>query len=194
MTQYIDIKINLTEKQIKKLKKAADSDRNTTLKIPYDSLRDGCISLPLTNRQINLINKKKAAKKGIQLTLSKTQLKHMDKATGGFLPLLAALIPAAIGAAGGLAGGIATAVNSTKQTNNQIEHNRQVEKILKDQVSGSGLSDIVKPIPVVGKMLSSILKEKFGLGGCVTGIKGVRWGNGLYLERKGEGLFLDRGN
>ena len=161
-----------------------------TLKISHNSLCDGCISLPLTNQQINLINKKRAAKQGIQLTLSKTQLKHMNKTTGGFLPLLAALIPAAIGASGGLAGGIASAVNSTRQTNNQIEHNSKVEKILKE---GSGISDIIKPIPVVGNVLSSFLKKKFGLGGNVKGIKGVKWGNGLYLEREGEGLFLDRG-
>lgn len=191
MTRYIDYKISLTEVQVKKLKRAFDLNESATLKIPYSSLSGGCISLPLTSQQINQINKSKAAKKGIQLTLSKTQLRHMNKATGGFLPLLAALIPAAISAVGGLAGGIASAVNSTKQANEQIHHNREVENILKN---GSGISDVVEPIPVVGKLLSNFLKSKFGLGGSVKGIKGVKWGNGLYLEREGNGLFLDRDN
>ena len=40
-------------------------------------------------------------------------------------------------------------------------------------------------------MLSNALK-KIGLGGCVKDLKdlkGVVWGNGLYLEREGNGLF-----
>src|SRR5271156_1051827 len=60
--------------------------------------------LPLTQRQINRIQK---AKSGINLLLSVSQLQHLEK-TGGFIPLLA-LLPAifgGLGAAGGLAGGI----------------------------------------------------------------------------------------
>ena len=190
MTSYTDYKVYLTDTQIRKLKRAFDLQENTTLKISYKNLCAGNISLPLTNQQLNQINKKKASKKGIQLTLSNTQLKHMNKATGGFLPLLAALIPAALGAAGGLAGGIASAVNSTNQAKEMRRHNEKVEDLIK----GSGISDIIEPIPIVGKVLSSFLKKKFGLGGRITGIKGVRWGNGLYLEREGEGIFLDRKN
>ena len=48
-----------------------------------------------------------------------------------------------------------------------------------------------EPIPIAGKMLSDELK-KFGLGGSSKNLKGAVWGNGLYLERKGSGLFLAR--
>jgi hypothetical protein len=101
-----------------------------------------------------------------------------------------ALIPAIAAAAAGvgrLAGGISSAVNSTRQTNEQVRHNKEVEKQL-----GSGLlGDAAAPIPIAGKMLSNMLK-KFGLGGCVKNLKAASWGNGLYLERGGNGLFLER--
>ena len=113
---------------------------------------------------------------------------------GGFLPLLA-LLPAALGAIGGLAGGITSAVNSSKQTAEQVRHNKQIEDLAKSQLSsGSGIiSNAVAPIPIIGKQLSAAL-QKIGLGKCrcVKNLKGVSWGNGLYLERQGEGLFLGR--
>ena len=117
-------------------------------------------------------------------------VKYMEK-NGGFLPLLAALIPAAIGAIGGLAGGISSAVNSTRQTNEQKRHNQELESLTKQQLGSGILSDAVAPIPITGKMLSNALK-KLGLGGCVKNLKGAAWGNGLYLEREGNGLFLAR--
>ena len=183
MTNYTNNGVTLTNGQIKKIKHAADKDCDVTIRISKKNLV-GKSMLPLTETQINRIKK---AKQGIELKLSKQQLSHMKK-TGGFLPLLAALIPAAIGAIGGLAGGISSAVNSSKQTSELTRHNKAMEDIAK----GSGIiSSKVEPIPVVGKTLSNALK-KIGLGGCVDGLKGAVWGNGLYLEREGDGLFLDR--
>src|SRR5271157_2599632 len=104
------------------------------------------IKLPLTQRQINHIQKTKS---GIDLLLSVSQLQHLEK-TRGFIPLLA-LLPAifgGLGAAGALPGGIASAVSSAKnakataaaQTETE-RHNREVEAQLK---AGSGVvSDFV---------------------------------------------------
>jgi hypothetical protein len=58
---------------------------------------------------------------------------------GGFLPL-AALIPlitGILGAAGGVAGGIGSAVSSAKSAAEQQRHNREIEKMTKEQL-GSG--------------------------------------------------------
>ena len=58
---------------------------------------------------------------------------------GGFLPL-AALIPLISGIVsgiGGAAAGISSAVNSTKQTAEQERHNREIEKMAREQ-TGSG--------------------------------------------------------
>ena len=157
MTNYTPYGVTLTKGQIQKLKNTYDSDTDATLRISKKDL-SGPNKLPLTQTQINKIRK---ATTGVQLCISKSQLEHMEK-HGGFLPLLA-LIPAIAAAAagvGGLAGGISSAVNSTRQTNEQVRHNKEVEKQL-----GSGLlSDAVAPIPIAGKMLSNVLK-KFGLGG-----------------------------
>ena len=110
----------------------------------------GSTKLPLTQTQLNKIRK---ATSGVGLCLSKAQLKHMEK-NGGFLPLLAALIPAVLDAVGGLAGGISSAVNSTRQTNEQKRHNQELESITKQQLGSGMLSDAVEPIPIAGKMLS----------------------------------------
>jgi hypothetical protein len=182
MTNYTNYRVTLTNGQINKLKSAHKNGTDVTIRISKKG--DGNINLPLTQTQIN---KMKKATSGLELCLSKSQLSHMEK-HGGFLPLLLAAIPAILGAAGGLAGGITSAVNSSKQTSELVRHNKAIEDIAK----GSGmLSDAAAPIPVVGKTLSAALK-KIGLGGCAKNLRGAVWGNGLYLEREGTGLFLAR--
>lgn len=184
---YKNYGITLTSNQIKKLKRARDSERGVTLTVSKNNL-NGNMQLPLTQTQINKIMK---ANKAVQLTLSKTQISHMEK-TGGFIPLLALIpiIASALGAAGGVAGGVASAVNSSRQTAELARHNREVENIMK---SGTGvISNAVEPIPVIGKTLSNLLK-KIGLGQCkVDGLRGLKFGEGLYLERQGAGPFLAR--
>ena len=191
--RYINHGVTLTKGQVAKMKHALDKDCEVTIKISKNNLV-GDNKLPLTKTQFNKITKSKT---GVELTLSKTQLKHMEK-TGGFLPLLAA-IPAIIGALGGLAGGITSAVNSSKQTAEQARHNREMEKINNVTKEGGFLSNQVattncfgsKPTSMNGRSLSNTL-SKYGLGGNTKGLRGAVWGNGLYLERKGSGLFLER--
>ena len=188
MTNYSNYGVTLSTGQAQKIKKALEEERDVTIRLKKDQLT-GNIMLPLTDTQINKIRN---VENGVQLKLSRAQLKHMEK-SGGFLPLLA-LIPAAIGAASALAGGVAGIVNSTKQTREMKRHNKAIEEELaKQQISGQGIiSDAVAPIPVGGKKLSNILK-KIGLGQCsCKGLKGAVWGNGIYLEREGSGLFLGR--
>ena len=161
---------------------------------------DGDFTLPLTQTQINKIKK---AKNGVQLNLSESQLKHMEK-TGGFLPLLTLIpiIASALGAAGGLAGGVASAVSSSKATAEQARHNKVIEDQLK---SGSGVvSNLVGKIPLIGSVLEPLL-QKIGLGlsdikklnkgtcVCSNGLLVKKSGNGLYLEpQHGDGFFLGR--
>ena len=177
MTQYINHGVTLTPGQAAKIKHAHDHGTEAVIRLSKDHLT-GSIKLPLTATQVNKLQN---AKSGVELRLTKTQLKHMEK-TGGFLPLLG-LLPAILGAAGGLAGGITSAVNSSRQASEQARHNREMEKLVKE---GGG-----DPKSVTGKTLSNTL-NKYGLGGNTKGLKGVVWGNGLYLEREGSGLFLDK--
>src|SRR6266536_2111475 len=111
MTEYQKYGVNLSTEQIKKIKSAYDKGTNVTIRVSKENLR-GDHKLPLTKTQINKIKK---AKDGIQINLSETQLKYMDK-TGGFLPLLALIpiITSALGAAGEISCGIASAVSAAK--------------------------------------------------------------------------------
>src|SRR5271157_1547774 len=119
--------VNLTTFQIKKMIDASKKEREVNLRIPFSSLH-GEHRLPLTTRQFNKISKSKS---GVDLTLSATQIKHLEK-NGGFLPLLA-LIPAVmggIGAAGGLAGGLASAVNAAKDANATVLAQNEKQNVI----------------------------------------------------------------
>ena len=153
-SNYINYGVTLSHNQIKNLKRASDKNVGLVIRLQQKNLH-GSMHLPLTVAQINRIKK---AKNGVQLNLSKTQLKHMNK-SGGFLPLLA-LLPAILGAAGGLSAGIASAVNGTKQTAEQKRHNLALEKL----AQGSGISDAGSaPIPVSGAKLSKKEQELFSI-------------------------------
>ena len=196
MTEYHQYGVNLSKGQADKICNAHKKGTGVTIRLTTLNLQ-GDHKLPLTQTQINKIKK---AKNGVQLNLSETQLKHMEK-NGGFIPLLSLIpiIASALGAAGGLAGGISSAVSAGKSNAEQARHNRAVEEQLK---AGSGVvSDTVGKIPILGTILAPLL-QKLGLGiedcnkikngGCVCcdGYKIKQRGKGLYLEPEGSGLFL----
>jgi predicted transcriptional regulator len=187
--------LSLTDGQIKKIINAANKQTSVTIRLSKDHLV-GNHKLPLTETQINRINK---TKNGLNLKLSYAQIKHVKKMisqlqkSGGFIPLLTLIpiIASALAAAGGVSSGVANAVSAVKNANAAVaaqeelkRHNREIEKQLK---SGEG---------VVGTHLKSIL-EKLGLGvsdynkvingGC------VKCGKGLYLRPYGSGLYIARG-
>src|SRR6266536_3863810 len=196
MTEYQKYSVNLSTEQIKKIKSAYDKGTNVTIRVSKENLR-GDHKLPLTKTQINKIKK---AKNGIQLNLSETQLKHMEK-NGGFLPLLTLIpiIASALGAVGGISSGISSAVSAAKSNAEQARHNRAIEEQLK---TGSGVvSDFVGKIHILGSVLGPLLK-KIGLGvsdinklkrcGCVCrgGLKVKTLGSGIFLEPEGSGIFF----
>jgi hypothetical protein len=198
MPDYHNFGVNLSKGQAKKIYDASNKEESVTIRLSKNDL-NGNINLPLTQTQINKIKK---AKNGVELNLSVSQLKHMEK-TGGFIPLLTLIpiIASALGAAGGVAGGVASAVSSAKANAEQARHNRAIEEQLK---SGSGVvSDFVGNIPLLGNFLGPLL-QKIGLGlnskdikklnsgkcVCCNGLEIRKIGNGLYLGPQGEGLFL----
>jgi hypothetical protein len=196
MTDYHMYGLTLSANQIQKIAAAAKKHHEVKIRLSKNNLQ-GDHKLPLTQRQINRIEKSKT---GIDFELSASQLQHLEK-SGGFLPLLA-LLPAifgGLGAAGGLAGGIASAVSAAKNGRETERHNREVEAQLQ---KGSGVvSNFVSKVPFLGSLLAPVL-ERFGLGinaqnrlmkgSCVCLRK---LGKGLYMKPYGGGLFLGpRGN
>jgi iron only hydrogenase large subunit-like protein len=186
-TIYNPYGVTLTIGQIKKIKNAHNKKLDVTIKISKNNLT-GNDKLHLTELQINKIKK---ATDGVQLKLSRTQLDHMEK-VGGFLPLLAA-IPAILGAIGGLTGGVASAVNSSRQVNEQIRHNQEIEKAQREQ-TGNGFLQTRTPLKSVLTKLGVGKSDisKISKGGCIgcDGFNIKKIGNGLYLEPQGSGLFL----
>ena len=205
-SNYITYAVNLSKSQINKIKNAAENKCAISIRLTKKNLTCGAVGihkLPLTKSQVKKLEN---AKTGVDLKLSVAQLKVIK--TGGFLPLLSLipLIAGAVGAAGGLAGGITTAVNSSRQTNEQARHNREMEEQNKATIeqlkSGTGVvSDTVSKVPILGPLLGPVLK-KIGLGSkeinklkrgiciCKSGCNMQKIGDGLYLEPEGSGVFL----
>ena len=210
MTEYHMHGLTLTDGQLHKILSAAKRRSSITIRLTNANL-NGNHKLPLTQMQINRINKTKT---GMHLKLSYSQIKHIEgivsrlqeehkKKTGGLLPLLSLipLIVGALGAAGGVAGGVASAVSAANNAKAAVaaqaeteRHNREVEAQLK---AGSGVvSDFVGKAPLIGSYLKPLL-EKLGLGikdcnkivngGCICMKK---LGDGLYLKPYGGGLFI----
>ncbi len=184
--------LNMSKQQLKKVLNSAEKGIGVTIRLKKDHLH-GDQFLPLTQTQINRINKSKT---GLDLTFSVAQLKHcknLGEKKGGFLPLLALLplIFGGLGAAGGIAGGVSSAVSAAKnaratadQLAEQIRHNKSLESELSK--SGSGmLSNLAGKIPVFGALLKLGL-EKLGLGLYLD-----KEGRGLYLDKQGNGFYLD---
>ena len=82
---YHNYSFNLTQNQKKKIANAYKSKTSVSVRLTNASLQTkGNVSLQLTSRQINRINRAKASGHGIQINFSKTQLQKL----GGFLSSL----------------------------------------------------------------------------------------------------------
>ena len=79
--------LKISDKQKDKIKKSLEKDRPVTIKI--DPNERGNDTLALTKTQIKKLQKGKPT----YITLSKTQVKYNLKVEGGFLGMLASLIP-----------------------------------------------------------------------------------------------------
>ena len=216
-SRYISHGLNLTDNQLEKIIRASQNEQGVIVRITKNNPIGNLHKIPLTQTQINRINK---AKNGLNLFLSSSKLKYLKK-SGGLLPLLALLplIFAGLGAAGGVAGGVASAVSSAKnasaaaaQIAEMERHNREIEFQLKsgangaNNISGAGvsnsavvgngiISDAASRIPVVGPFIVPILK-RLGLG--LADINIITKGgcvscNGICLKTVGGGLFIETG-
>jgi hypothetical protein len=99
--------IYLTESQIKNILDAAKKQKSVTIKLSKDNLV-GSHKLPLTESQINRIDKARNASIGLNLKLSYAQIKKIIseiQKSGGVIPLLSLvpIIASALGGAGALA-------------------------------------------------------------------------------------------
>ena len=105
-----EIKLNISENQKKRIKTALQrGDETITIRLGKDDLQGDDILL-VTERQMKRICKAYEQQKGLDLKLSKAQIKKNMQVSGGILPLLAAAIPALLSAARFAVPAIATGV------------------------------------------------------------------------------------
>ena len=96
MTQYINVKVKISEWQKEKLQHALKANCPTiSIRLNHEDLNGNDI-LAVTRSQAKKLSKAHEDVKGITIRMSSKQLKHNMKVEGGFLGLLAGLAARAI--------------------------------------------------------------------------------------------------
>jgi len=96
MKMYTNVKVNISVGQTeKKLKIALTEGTQLSLHLSHSDLA-GEHTIVLTQSQLTKLNEAKEAGKGVNIKMSKTQVRHNMKVHGGMLSLLAGLASQAI--------------------------------------------------------------------------------------------------
>ena len=96
MTEYINVKVNISEGQKEKLQHAIKANcLAVSIRLGHEDLQCNDI-LAVTHSQANKLAKAHENCKGITIRMSSKQLKHNTKIEGGFLGLLAGLAARAL--------------------------------------------------------------------------------------------------
>ena len=94
--KYINVKVRISDEQKAKIKNALHSGSDCiNIRLKAEDLTKEDL-LALTQTQVNELETALEQNKGATIRMSKTQIKHNLKITGGFLPLLAGLATKAI--------------------------------------------------------------------------------------------------
>jgi hypothetical protein len=178
MSRYVNIKVNISEGQMAKIKQAINAGHAVSIRLSHSDL-SGEHMLALTQAQVNKMAKAYQNGTGITIKISKTQLEHNKTVVGGFigaiLPflatagkfLLSSVIPSL---ATGLLGGIGAATGT---------------KVV-DKISGSGIMYLKK-----NGLSCKVIPAGQGLY-LTPWNKGSAVGSGLYIK-SGSGYVDGRG-
>src|SRR5688572_10573605 len=182
MSRYTNIKVNISEGQKDKIKRALEAGCDgVSIRLSYDDL-SGDYVLALTQAQLKKIAKAYENGKGVTIKMSKTQLAYNANVEGGFigaiLPFLATAAKFLLSKVlPGLATGALAGVGSAAAS-----------KVI-DKISGSGGTIYIRRGDRTAKIVRQgeglFLKPWFG-----SGLDGQ--GDGLYMKT-GKGLFMKTG-
>ena len=96
MTNYVNVKVNISEGQKEKLQHATKASCSaTSIRLGHKDLQGNDI-IAVTNSQAKKLAKAHENGKGITIRMTSKQLKHNTKIEGGFLSLLAGLAARAL--------------------------------------------------------------------------------------------------
>ena len=91
MTEYVNVKVNISERQKEKLQHAIKTGCSAvSIRLGHEDLKGNDI-LAVTNSQAKKLAKAHENGKGIMIRMTSKQLKHNTKIEGGFFGLLAGL-------------------------------------------------------------------------------------------------------
>ena len=167
MTDYINVKVNISEGQKEKLQHAIKANCSAvSIRLGHEDLQGNDI-LAVTGSQANKLAKAHENGKGITIRMSSKQLKHNTKIEGGFLGLLAGLAARALPmlartalGVGALSGLASSGVQKAMGSGLYLKRGGLVSKV---ETDGYGL--YLKPYK--GRGLQS-------------------YGDGLYLKQRGK--------
>jgi len=92
---YTNLKVNISVRQKEKLKRAVETGTQLFLHLSHSDLA-GEHTIALPQSQLNKLSKAKEAGKGVNIKMSKTQVRHNMKVHGGILSILGGLASQAI--------------------------------------------------------------------------------------------------
>ena len=96
MTNYVNVKVNISEGHKEKLQHAIKASFSaTSIRLDHEDLQGNDI-LAVTNSQAKKLAKAHENGKGITIRMTSKQLKQNTKIEGGFLGLLAGLVARAL--------------------------------------------------------------------------------------------------
>ena len=197
MTEYIEVKTNLSEFQKEKIKKAIKQKNSVNVRI---SQLSGSDTLLLTNRQINHLRKAIDLDKAGNVMLSKTQLDAMK--SGGFLGALlgglaASILPGLLsgkGLDGNDIDGAGLFLRAQPNTTRVFVKEGKSLYDVTDVKEGSGIRSVIASfLPKVLPILNGLGKSL--LGGLAVGAasEGASQIVKKIAGKKGSGIFLRRG-
>src|SRR5678816_4240434 len=172
MSRYANIKVNISEGQKDKIKRAVEAGCDgVSIRLSHDDLTGEHV-LALTQAQINKMKKAYENGKGVTIKMSKTQLIHNTKVEGGFigaiLPFLATAGKFLLSSVfPGLATGALAGVGSAAAS-----------KVI-DKISGSGGTIYIRR----GDRNAKIVQQGEGLY--------LKPWRGSGLDGRGDGLYMN---
>ena len=216
MTIYLEYHVNLSEGQKQNLAKAIKTGSELTLRLKNNQL-SGRDELMLTKTQVNKIKKAVSKKSGVDLKISKTQIRNSVKRGGSLFSSLALLgakaLPYAAKAAAkalpALATGGVSALGSLGidkmfgkgQTGGFLIPQNKIDQLIKykDWLTKKQKEQILSAVQSGGELvINPSVKQRGGFLGSLLASIGIPlalemgsklFGKGLTMLRKGQGLM-----
>ena len=213
MTTYLEYHVNLSDGQKENLAKAMKTGSELTLRLKNNQLSGGD-ELMLTKTQVNKIQKSVANKTGVDIKISKTQIRKSVKHGGSLFSSLALLgakaLPYAAKALPALATGAVSALGSLGvdkifgkgQRGGFLIPQNKIDQLIKykDWLTKKQKEQILSAVQSGGQVvINPTVKQRGGFLGSLLASIGIPlalemgsklFGKGLTVPRKGEGLMM----